>query len=68
MLHMHKSEKVQEKHKTIQQKRAKERPSKKTNKGLEEERVKRGHTDSKAKEQRAKKGQKGQRATDRARP
>ena len=67
MLYMHKSEKVQEKHKTIQQKRAKDRPLK-TNKGLEEERVKRGHTDSKAKEQRAKKGQKGQRATDRARP
>ena len=66
MLYMHKSEKVQEKHKTIQQKRAKDRPLK-TNKGLEEERVKRGHTDSKAKEQRAKKGQKG-RATDRARP
>ena len=62
MLYMHKSEKVQEKHKTIQQKRAKDRPLK-TNKGLEEERVKRG-----AKEQRAKKGQKGQRATDRARP
>ena len=60
MLYMHKSEKVQEKHKTIQQKRAKDRPIK-DKQGLK----KKG---SKAKKQRAKKGQKGQRATDRARP